>query len=88
MTDIRIEVAKVRGHCLAGLEIGDEFLFQGTSICPQGHQKSCQVAHASFVMNAGRLRISRAPLYVSCPDPGTGEGGNVIFEVSYVDDHE
>ncbi len=88
MADIRIDVAKVCGHCNAALENGDSFLLRGTSITPQGHWKSCQIALASVVMNAGRLRISESPIYIACPDPGTGEGGNVTFRLSFVDDHE
>lgn len=81
MAGVRIKVAKISGRCNAAFEIGDTFVLDGWRITPQGNDKACQVAFASVVMNVGRLRLQGGPLFVACPDPGTGEGGNVIFEL-------
>jgi uncharacterized repeat protein (TIGR04076 family) len=84
MADIRAEVVRVQGRCNAGLEKGDSLLLSGLRIMPEGGAGACTVAFASLVMNAGRLRLREGSLYVCCPDPGTGEGGNVMFELSRV----
>lgn len=84
MADVKAEVIAVRGTCNAELKEGDTFLIRGLNIVPQGNDKSCSVACASVVMNVGRLRLQEDPVYVSCPDPGTGEGGNVLFKLSLV----
>jgi uncharacterized repeat protein (TIGR04076 family) len=77
----RVEVMAVRGTCNAQLEEGDTFVLQGLRIVPQGHDKACCFAFASIVANLGRLRF-QDPICVSCPDPGTGAGANVIFRLS------
>jgi uncharacterized repeat protein (TIGR04076 family) len=76
-----IRVVAVRGTCNAKLQQGDTFHLNGLRIVPQGNAKSCCVAWASIVANVGRLRFAPGPVYVSCPDPGTGAGGNVTFEL-------
>jgi uncharacterized repeat protein (TIGR04076 family) len=93
--DVRAEVIAVRGTCNAGLEEGDTFHLQGLRVVPLGRDRACNVAFASLVMNAGRLGLRpgplglrAGPLYVCCPDPGTGEGGNVLFELSWEVGHE
>jgi len=88
MTEIQVEVVRVRGICNAALAEGDSFTAKGLRIKPNQHDKMCIIAHASIVANIGRLRIEGSPLYVSCPDPGTGNGGNVIFKLSLANSHE
>lgn len=82
-----VEVVRVRGRCNAGFKEGDSFFIEGLHITPKGHKKSCQLALASVSLNLGRLRVQGDPLYISCPDPGTGEGGNVIFKITSVESH-
>lgn len=82
MTNIEAEVVRVRGVCNAELKEGDPFPLDRESLRRNG--KLCRVALASIIMNVGRLRLLGSPLYVSCPDPGTGKGGNVIFRISEV----
>lgn len=82
MLELRIEVVRVRGTCNAGLREGDTFILRGLDIVPQGAARTCRVALASVIMNAGRVAVESGPIYVSCPDPGTGEGGNVILGLS------
>jgi len=86
MAEVRVEVIRVRGVCNAGLEEGDSFLIKGLCIIPQGNEKACQVAFASIIANSGRLGVLKGPFYISCPDPGTGEGGNIIFRISAVEE--
>ena len=80
----RIRVAAVRGACNAQLEVGDTFHLEGLSITPQGNDRACCFAFASIVANVGRLKLEPGPIHVSCPDPATGTGGNVLFEVAEV----
>jgi uncharacterized repeat protein (TIGR04076 family) len=77
--DLYIEVVRVRGTCNAGLREGDIFVARGSEIVPQSDAKPCPMALTTIMMNAGRITLERRPIYVSCPDPGTGEGGNVIL---------
>lgn len=88
MADVKAEVIAVRGTCNAELKGGDSFLIRGLCIIPRGNAKACSVAFASIVMNVGRLRLQEDPICVCCPDPGTGEGGNVMFKLSWVKGHE
>jgi uncharacterized repeat protein (TIGR04076 family) len=80
---VKAEVVTVRGTCNAGLEKGDSFLVGGLRVEAQGNNKPCSVAFATLVMNGGCLRLHDSPIYVCCPDPGTGEGGNVTFKLSF-----
>lgn len=86
MAEVKAEVIRVRGVCNAELKEGDVFLLRGLRIIPQGNEKACQVAFASIIANSGRLKLLRGPIYISCPDPGTGEGGNVTFRISAVEE--
>jgi uncharacterized repeat protein (TIGR04076 family) len=88
MADVKIKVAKICGRCNAALEIGDTFILRGYKISPLGNEKSCQVAWMSIINNVGRLRLNNGPIYVACPDPAMGEGGNVIFKLSVVEENE
>ena len=81
MPDIKVEVVRVRGNCSACLKEGDTFVLRGVKIAPHGNDKSCQVAFASIVKNVGRLKLQERSLFVACPDPGMGEGGNVTFRL-------
>jgi uncharacterized repeat protein (TIGR04076 family) len=88
MSSVIVEVIAVKGTCNAELKPHDVFLLKNFRITPQGHNKACGVACASLVANVGRLKIQPGPVYVSCPDPGTGVGGNVLFELSWAEDDE
>ena len=77
----KIRVAAVRGTCNARFETEDAFYLEGIGLVPQGHDRTCCVAFASVIANVGRLKFVAGPIYVSCPDPGTGAGGNVLFEL-------
>ncbi len=87
MAEIHLEVVRVQGTCNAALAVGDTFTFKDLRIEPHQHDKVCSVAYATIVANVGRLHVEGSPLYIACPDPGTGEGGNVLFKLSLVEDH-
>ncbi|MHB0886119.1 MAG: hypothetical protein ACYC6I_11755 [Bacillota bacterium] len=79
--DVGVEVVRVTGHCGAGFSVGETFAFDGSRLAPtRGEARDCPVIGALLGGNLGRLR-PQAPLYLSCPDPGTGAGGNVLFKV-------
>ena len=82
MPDVRIEVVRTRGHCNADFHEGESFFYKGSQLIATERGFDCLFALATVVVNAGRLRLEKGPIYLSCPDPGTGEGGNVIFRVS------
>lgn len=84
MAEIHVQVVRVRGTCNAELKEGEPF---SLSLQPQKSSPTCRTAFASLIMNAGRLKIHEGPIYISCPDPGTGEGGNVLFKLTKVEDH-
>lgn len=81
----RASVISVRGRCNAGLQLGDLFLLEGLRIVPQNRAQTCALACASLIANAGRLELHPLGLYVSCPDPGTGQGGHVVFSLSWTE---
>jgi len=83
MADVAVEVVRVRGTCNAGLCEGDTFILRGLRIIPQG-----PIAFASVVMNAGRLTLGSSPVCIACPDPGTGEGGNVVLKLIWRQNRE
>jgi uncharacterized repeat protein (TIGR04076 family) len=79
------QVVAVRGTCNAALKVQDVFILDGFYFIPQGHDRTCGVACASLVANVGRLKLKAGPVHISCPDPATGVGGNVLFELSLVE---
>jgi len=84
----RIKVVAVIGSCNAGFESGDTFHLDGLRIIPQNSEKICWVAFASIIANASRWKLQNGSGCISCPDPATGIGGNVIFELSPEEDYE
>jgi uncharacterized repeat protein (TIGR04076 family) len=85
MTQVNAVIVKVSGVCNASFQEGDAFLVTGLNILPQNHNRACSLFYASMTLNAGRLGLEDGPLYISCPDPGTGDGGNVIVKLSAVE---
>jgi uncharacterized repeat protein (TIGR04076 family) len=85
---IKIEVIAVRGKCNAGLAVGDTFLLDNWRIMSGNADKMCCVALASIVASGCRWKLHEGGLCVSCPDPGAGEGGNVIFRLCEEEGHE
>ena len=83
----KIEVIAVRGNCNAGLAVGDTFLLHRWHIISGNADKMCCVAMASIVACASRWKLSEDATCVSCPDPGAGEGGNVLFRLHQEEGH-
>jgi uncharacterized repeat protein (TIGR04076 family) len=82
MPDVRIDVVRTRGHCIADFHEGETFFYKGSQLIGADRAFDCLFAQATVVNNLGRLRLEKSPIYLSCPDPGTGEGGNVIFRIA------
>lgn len=80
--EIKIEVIRLTGICHADLQVGDTFLLHDPNVVPQGHAHRCAFLCGTVTANAGRLRLGARQLFLSCQDPGGGEGGNVIVEVT------
>jgi uncharacterized repeat protein (TIGR04076 family) len=85
MPDVRIDVVRICGRCDADFHEGDTFLYKEAHLIGMDRGFDCLFAQATIVTNLGRLRLERGPIYLSCPDPGTGEGGNVTFRISPAD---
>jgi uncharacterized repeat protein (TIGR04076 family) len=82
---IKAEAIRVSGACNAQIREGDTYLVSGTDVLPPSQGRTCSLLAMSIALNAGRLRLGNGPLFVSCPDPGTGDGGNVIVKLSVVE---
>jgi uncharacterized repeat protein (TIGR04076 family) len=85
MPDVRIDVVRICGQCDADFHEGDTFLHEGARLIGTDRGFDCLFAQATIGANLGRLKLERGPIYLSCPDPGTGEGGNVIFRISHAE---
>ena len=88
MPDVRIEVVRTRGKCNAGFHKGETFFYKGAQLIGAERGFECLFAQATIVTNLGRLTLEKCPIYLSCPDPGTGEGGNVTFRISFMSAQE
>jgi uncharacterized repeat protein (TIGR04076 family) len=85
---MKIEVIAVRGRCNAGLAVGDTFLLHSWHIISGNANKMCCVALASIIACVSRWKLHDGAVCVSCPDPGTGEGGNVLFRLCQEEGYE
>lgn len=84
MPDVRIEVVRIHGVCNANFHEGETFLYSGSQLIGAERGYDCLSAQGTIVTNLGRLKFEN-PIYLSCPDPGAGEGGNVTFHVSIIE---
>ena len=76
------KVVKVSGKCNAGYKIGDSiFIDRDKSLINKNESDNlCIWALISIASNMCRVDENESIL-TSCPDPGTGRGGNVVFKV-------
>ncbi len=76
------EVVRVKGICNAGYKIGDKIVVNLDNACVDKKQSGslCIFALNAILANMSRIR-QKERILASCPDPATGLGGNVIFEV-------
>jgi len=78
----RAQVISKRGICNSGFLVGDMFQITDLLIVPENTTRVCRFAFASIVANCNRIKISNDSLCISCPDPATGAGGNVLFKIT------
>lgn len=76
------EVVRIKGACNAGYRRGDKIVVNLDNACVDKKQSGnlCIFALSAILANMSRIRHEERIL-ASCPDPATGFGGNVIFEV-------
>ena len=77
------KVVRVTGNCIADYKLGDEIVVNLDNACVDKEQSGnlCIFALSAILSNMSRIKQGEKIL-ASCPDPATGLGGNVIFEVT------
>jgi uncharacterized repeat protein (TIGR04076 family) len=77
------KVVRVTGKCNADYKLGDEIIVNLDNACVDKEQSGnlCIFALSAILSNMSRIKQGEKIL-ASCPDPATGLGGNVIFEVT------
>jgi uncharacterized repeat protein (TIGR04076 family) len=75
-------VVQVTGTCNAGYRVGDKIIVDLETACIDKERSDnlCLWALSAILANLSRIRSGEQAL-ASCPDPATGLGGNVIFNV-------
>lgn len=94
MKHLSIEVVEVRGRCVAGYNVGDEFEIN-QNVCVYG-DKICYFAVSSLMPAILALQLGNNPkdiglskennmAFMQCSDPGEPltPGGTVVFKISY-----
>jgi uncharacterized repeat protein (TIGR04076 family) len=82
-------VVHVTGKCNAGYQVGDQIVIDHATACiDKGlSDRLCIFALNSILSSMCRLETAKT-LLTSCPDPGTGLGGNVLFGLSREECHD
>lgn len=82
-------VVRVTGICNAGYQVGDKVVVNLDTACIEKEQSNnlCIFALSTILANMCRIRQGEEAL-ASCPDPATGLGGNVIFNVMKEEYHD
>ena len=77
------KVVRVTGNCNADYKSGDEIMVNLDNACIDKEQSGnlCIFALSAILSNMSRIKQGEK-ISASCPDPATGLGGNVIFEVT------
>ena len=76
------EVVRLTGSCNAGYRLGDKVVVNLDNACIDKKQSDSLCIFALSAILANMSRISEEErILASCPDAGTGLGGNVIFEI-------
>jgi uncharacterized repeat protein (TIGR04076 family) len=75
-------VRRVTGTCNAGYRVGDRVVINRNTACIDKAQSDslCIFALGAILSGMCRIEPGKAAL-ASCPDPATGLGGNVVFDV-------
>jgi uncharacterized repeat protein (TIGR04076 family) len=76
-------VTRVTGTCNAGYEAGDQIVVDRDTACIDKERSGglCIFALGAILSNMCRIEPGETAL-ASCPDPATGLGGNVLFEIA------
>lgn len=76
-------VTQITGTCNAGYRVGDQVVVNRDTACidKQRSDSLCIFALSAILASMCRLKPGERGL-ASCPDPATGQGGNVIFEIT------
>lgn len=91
--DLIITATEVKGHCSAGIKVGDKVVLRGANISLPETDRICGFAFANLypAIFAARLGHDLAELgltgrTVQCIDPGPphSAGGTVLFEIKPV----
>jgi uncharacterized repeat protein (TIGR04076 family) len=82
-------VTRVTGTCNAGYEAGDKIVVNRDTVCIDKEASSslCIFALRAILSSMCRLEPGKVA-FASCPDPATGLGGNVRFEIVGGEDGE
>jgi len=94
MAKVKVTAVKVKGHCGAGIKVGDKFVINGGNIDLKESDCICTYALCSIfpTIFAARLGYDLKDLglpekIVQCIDPGEPytPGGTVYFKIEKVD---
>jgi len=82
MTTTIATVTRVTGTCNAGYEAGDRIVVDRDTACIDKERSDglCIFALGAILSNMCRIEPGQTA-FASCPDPATGLGGNVLFEI-------
>ena len=75
-------VRSVTGFCKAGYRVGDQIVVNRDTACIDKERSGnlCIYALSAILNSLSRIEPGRTAL-ASCPDPATGLGGNVLFDI-------
>ena len=75
-------VRRVTGTCNAGYKVGDQIIINRDTACidKQRSDNLCIFALNAILNSLCRIEPGK-PAFASCPDPATGLGGNVLFDL-------
>lgn len=72
----------VTGTCNAGYQVGDQIVVNRDTACIDRDRSGplCVFALYAILNSLCRLEPGKTA-FASCPDPATGVGGNVLFDI-------
>lgn len=75
-------VTCVTGTCNAGYQVGDRIVINRDTACIDKEQSGslCIFALGAILVSMCRIEPGQKA-WASCPDPATGLGGNVTFDI-------
>lgn len=94
MADLMITAKEVRGHCAAGIKVGDRIVLRGAMISLEESDRVCGFAFCNIYPAIFAARLGKdlkdlglSARTVQCIDPGPpySEGGTVLFEIDAAD---